>query len=191
MQARILRFICVAAVISMVTQTSCISAQDATDRYKTTQLSVNSATLGRETRQNDSHSPNLVFLDGFEYGVSRNGSSSYSRTRNPFVQTGGWAAVKAENVTGDWHGYLYTVSEIPGYKGDFPGRNSTSVLAIESLPDSMGAQTDFYLQYGTGTVPDTVPANVWFQFWIYSNHYDDPTDQNDQLSAYDSRFKFI
>jgi hypothetical protein len=32
---------------------------------------------------------------------------------------------------------------------------------------------------------------VWFQFWIYSNFYDDPTDQHDQLSQYGGRLKFI
>ncbi|MFN3484318.1 MAG: hypothetical protein ACK44W_02375, partial [Planctomycetota bacterium] len=30
---------------------------------------------------------------------------------------------------------------------------------------------------------DQVPGNVWFQFWIYVNYYDDPQDKEDQLSG--------
>jgi PKD repeat protein len=134
----------------------------------------------------------VLFYDNFEYNVSR--STQYTREGSPFVSSGGWAAVKSENISGEAnraHGYLYTVSEIPGYSGNFPGRDSNSVLAMEARPASMGGQTDFFLQYGTGSVPETVPGNVWFQFWVYSNRYDDPTNQNDQLSAYDGRFKFI
>jgi PKD repeat protein len=134
----------------------------------------------------------VTFYDSFEYTVNRDNSGYNNGLDNPFTNQGGWTGVKAVNITGSYNGYLYTVTEIPGYSGSFPGRNSNSVLAIEARPASMGGQTDFYLQYGHETASrDTVPANVWFQFWIYSNYYDDPTDQNDQLSRYEDRFKFI
>ncbi len=134
----------------------------------------------------------VTFYDSFEYTVNRNNSGYNDGGDNPFTNQGGWTGVKSVNITGGYNGYLYTVTEIPGYSGSFPGRNSNSVLAIEARPGSMGGQTDFYLQYGDITASrDTVPANVWFQFWIYSNRYDDPTDQNDQLSEYEGRFKFI
>jgi len=41
---------------------------------------------------------------------------------------------------------------------------------METLPESLQGQTDFYLQYGSRSgPPGQVPANVWFQFWIYIN----------------------
>ncbi|MCU7806740.1 MAG: PKD domain-containing protein [Candidatus Thiodiazotropha sp. (ex Semelilucina semeliformis)] len=134
----------------------------------------------------------VTFYDDFQYNVARTNSSDPTGVNNPFTSQGGWSRVKSENITGSHNGYLYTVNQIPGYGGSFPGRNSTSVLAIEARPGSMGSQTDFYLQFGDENAPlNTVPGNVWFQFWMYSNRYDDPTSQNDQLSAYDGRFKFI
>ena len=134
----------------------------------------------------------LLFFDSFEYSVSRNNAADPSGTNNPFTAQGGWTRVKSENTTGSHNGYIYTTSTIPGYNGPFPGTNSNSVLAVESLPASMGSQTDFYLQYGDeNAAANTVPGNVWFQFWIYSNNYDDPMNQNDQISQFDGRLKFI
>jgi len=134
----------------------------------------------------------VTFYDSFEYTVDRNNSADPTGVNTLFTSQGGWTRVKSINTTGSHNGYMYTVNQIPGYSGSFPGRNSTSVLAIEARPGSLGSQTDFYLQYGDENAPaNTVPGNVWFQFWIYSNRYDDPTNQNDQMSAYDGRFKFI
>lgn len=128
----------------------------------------------------------VSFYDTFEYNVDRNNSSDPTGVNNLFTSQGGWSRVKSENTTGSHNGYLYTVNQIPGYSGSFPGRNSSSVLAIEARPGSMGSQTDFYLQFGEENAPlNTVPGNVWFQFWIYSNRY------GDQMSAYDGRFKFL
>jgi hypothetical protein len=59
---------------------------------------------------------------------------------------------------------------------------------MEALPDSRGFQTDFYLEYGDGenaAYNNAVPGNVWFQFWIYVNHY------GSQRSRFDARNKFI
>jgi len=132
----------------------------------------------------------LIFMDTFEYKVSRDSNPDNYQI---FKQRGGWSHVKAENITGSHAGYLYTVKQIPGYSGTFPGKKSSSVLAIEARPGSFQSQTDFYLQYGDEQgPPDTVPGNVWFQFWIYPNHYRDPDDDSkDQLSAFAHRFKFI
>jgi PKD repeat protein len=133
----------------------------------------------------------VTFFDDFEYTIDRDSASDPTGTNNAFVNTGGWTRAKAVNITGSHNGYIYTIDEIPGYSGSFPGRDSTNVLALEALPGSMGSQTDFFLQYGEVGNPDSVPANVWFQFWIYPNYYDDPADLSDQLSTFDGRFKFI
>jgi PKD repeat protein len=143
-------------------------------------------------------SSDMLFSDNFEYRVDRNESAFYpSGVDNPFHNTGGWTAAKAVNVTGSHYGYLYTTMQIPGYAGVFPGDNPTGrVLVVEARAGSMCStsdpicQTDFWLQYGD-SAPGTIPADVWFQFWIYSNRYNDPTDQNDQISAYANRSKFL
>jgi len=123
----------------------------------------------------------LIFYDGFEYEVKRD-----ERNAKPaFITEGKWSVVKSQNQRGKGLGYLYTVERIPGYTGVFPGRNSKRVLAIEARSKTFKSQTDFYLQYGNGRGPnDQVPGNVWFQFWMYTNYYDDPEDKEDQLSGY-------
>ena len=132
------------------------------------------------------------FFDDFEYTVERNNSQYPTGIDNPFITNGGWNRVKSVNTTGSHNGYIYTVTEIPGYAGNFPGINSNRVLAIESLPGSMGSQTDFYLEYGEENGPDDrIPGDVWFQFWIYSNYFNDPDGENTQLSRYAGRMKFI
>lgn len=141
-----------------------------------------------------------LFSDDFEYVVDRTDTPIDETTiNNPFVTQGGWGRAKAINISGSFYGYLYTTTTIPGYTGPFPGRNSNRVLAIESRAGSMCTpadpicQTDFYLESpdrGQGT--ENIPGDVWFQFWIYSNYYNDPdNDANDQLSAYANRSKFI
>jgi len=141
-----------------------------------------------------------TFFDDFEYTVDKTtGAADPTGVNNPFTREGQWTRVKAINISGSHNGYLYTVDRIPGYDSGIPGYNtafpgigSNRVLAIEALPVSLGSQTDFYLQYGEENADtNTVPANVWFQFWIYPNYYDDPNNVNDQLSTYEERFKFI
>jgi PKD repeat protein len=131
----------------------------------------------------------ILFYDNFEYAVGRDNDPNAGDT---FKIEGGWSWVKAVNTTGSSRGYLYTTDRIPGYSGSFPGKSSNRVLVVESLPTSMSGQTDFYLQYGDENGPiNAIPANVWFQFWMYTNYYDDPANQEDQLSGYDTRNKFI
>ena len=130
----------------------------------------------------------LIFFDGFEYEVKRDELDE----RPGFIGSGRWSGVKSQNATGKGLGYLYTTSRIPGYRGAFPGRSSQRVLAMEARAKTFNNQTDFYLQYGgSREKADTVPADVWFQFWIYPNYYDDPQDQDDQLSGFGDGFKFI
>jgi hypothetical protein len=126
-------------------------------------------------------SSKLIFHDGFEYEVKRD-----ERNERPaFITEGNWSGVKSENQRGKGLGYLYTVDRIPGYTGPFPGRDSKRVLAIEARSKTFKNQTDFYLQYGNARGPaNQVPGNVWFQFWLYVNYYDDPKDQEDQLSGF-------
>lgn len=104
--------------------------------------------------------------DNFEYEATRTGTGAEA-----FVLSGGWTAVKAINSNNSGtRGYLYTATSIPGFVGVFPGSSSSSVACFEFLPETMGDQTDVYLHFG-GDADDTVPANVWFQYWIYPQRY--------------------
>lgn len=126
----------------------------------------------------------LIFFDNFEYAVGRNDSNA----ANLFQLSGFWNGAKTEqsNSSGA-NGFLYTATSIPGYSGAFPGNASSRVLVMEALPNSEGAQTDFYLQYGNGedaAYDNAIPGDVWFQFWVYVNHY------GSQMSSFDTG-KFI
>ncbi len=126
----------------------------------------------------------IKFYDDFNYVVNRTGDTLDA------IRAHGWGGGKAENFGNRGKGYIYTTTQIPGYNGSFPGRNSTRVLALEGRPSTFGVQTDFYLHYGSPD-PETLPGNVWIQYWIYINDYDDPTDQNDQMSHFENNGKFI
>lgn len=128
-----------------------------------------------------------LFLDDFEYVANRLDAGA----REVFIANG-WHTAKTQATRSGSNGYVYTVDQIPGYYGVFPGRNSRRVLAMEALPTSLGHQTDFYLQYGNASMSaETIPGNVWFQYWIYLNYYDAPAGQQDQLSRFATRNKFI
>jgi len=137
----------------------------------------------------------VTFFDDFNYAAGRDNPNVVS-----IFQNAGWNWVKTMQAgeTGS-HGYVYTTDRIPGYNGTFPGTNSNRVLAIEALPWSLGVpgqwnQTDFYLEYGCYDAVcsnENIPGNVWFQFWIYPNYYDDPNDLEDQLSGSGRRMKFL
>lgn len=127
-----------------------------------------------------------LFMDGFEYHIARDNENG----RRIFIDNG-WSGAKAVNLTGSHAGYLYTVDRIPGYTGKFPGKNSKYVLAVEGRPSLFNTQTDFWLQYGYGKGGDKIPGDVWFQFWMYINYYDDPKDKEDQLSHFGMKGKII
>jgi PKD repeat protein len=139
----------------------------------------------------------VTFYDNFDYVAGRDDPNVVRAFQNA-----GWAGAKTVQAGEPGaRGYIYTTDHIPGYNGPFPGSNSNRVLALEALPNTLGnhstgfwgdLQTDFYLQYGNSNGSrETIPGNVWFQFWIYPNYYDDPNDQEDQLSGFDRRFKFL
>jgi hypothetical protein len=107
-----------------------------------------------------------TFFDNFEYNVGR----SDSNARTTFMSHG-WTGVKTNQMGDTGNGYLYTATSIPGYSGSMP--SGSRVLVVEALPRQLAGneefiQTDFYLQLGREDGPRTaIPANVWFQFWIY------------------------
>jgi hypothetical protein len=131
----------------------------------------------------------LLFFDDFEYDVGREEANA----PQIFQTEGGWSWAKTYQAGEPGaRGYMYTSNRIPGFSGSFPGTGSTRVLAMEALPTSLAGQTDFYLQYGDENASaDTIPADVWFQFWIYPNHYDDPADVEDQRSVFSRSNKFL
>jgi PKD domain len=119
-----------------------------------------------------------LFYDSFEYDAGREDSGVTS-----IFQNNGWSAVKTQQVSPERNprGYIYTTDTVPGYEGGMlPGANSQRVVAMEALPTTLGnyigpdtfwgdMQTDFYLQFGgADQPPGTIPADVWFQFWLYT-----------------------
>jgi len=74
------------------------------------------------------------------------------------------------------------VSAIPGHSGLAPG-STQRALCINSLAGTTGMQTDFYFRIGS--VLGDIPANVWFQFWVYVAH------SGAQLTRFHGREKFI
>jgi hypothetical protein len=110
------------------------------------------------------HEVKPLFFDDFEYDVSRSAEDAEVAFR-----ARGWTDVKANNS----HfrrgaGYLYT---------KYDSVRKSRVLVMESLPSTAptpegfrAGQTDYWLKIGG--LPDsdlnTIPANVWFQFWTYA-----------------------
>lgn len=121
----------------------------------------------------------LIFFDNFEYIVDR----SDPNANRIFIEQGRWTGAKTmQSQSPGARGYLYTVNQIPGFNGTFPGNNSQRILAMEALPHTLRFQTDFFLQYGIGADPayeNAIPSNVWFQFWIYINHHGEQRSQID------------
>jgi len=128
-----------------------------------------------------------LFFDDFDYVAARDDANIVSVFQN---QGWNWAKTAQDPNSNGPKGYLYTTTRIPGYSGPFPGSNSSRVLALEALPATFGGQTDFYLEYA-GASNESIPGDVWFQFWVYPNYHDDPADQEDQLSEFGDGFKFI
>lgn len=126
-----------------------------------------------------------LFFDDFDYTVTS--SAANAAANSAAFLAAGWSGVKALNcvVNNGAAGNLFTtaVTSIPGHTGSAPG-STQRALCINALPLTLGAQTDFYLQYGT-TTPGTIPANVWFQFWMY------PCRSGAQQHKFGNRDKFL
>jgi len=133
-----------------------------------------------------------LFFDDFDYVVT-DSLEQGSANREAFWAAG-YSRIKAENVdsAGDGEqstqtggsGYLYTVevSSIPGHTGAAPGSTSRA-LCINSRAGTDGSQTDFYFQLGSAL--GDIPANVYFQFWVYVAR------SGEQQSQFHAREKFI
>ncbi|MBX7082140.1 MAG: hypothetical protein K1X88_23230 [Nannocystaceae bacterium] len=117
----------------------------------------------------------VLFFDDFEYDVGHDDAGKFEPGA-PFVNAGwSWGKDAIEGGTGAG-GWLYTADAIPGFEGAMPGVGSSRVLCVQSgagsyagVIDGAWRQTDFYLQYGDpqeGSL-ETIPADVWFQQWIY------------------------
>ncbi len=137
--------------------------------------------------------PGVVFFDDFNYIVNKFDSAETKIAR---FTAAGWSGMKDEQTRpGGASGYLSTVTSIPGYSGQIPGRSGRA-LRMEGLPTTLGNisgpsgtwrnQTDFYLSYGSAFGSQTsVPGNVWYQFWIYIN------DSGNERSHWSNRNKLI
>ncbi|HEY0687072.1 MAG TPA: hypothetical protein VGD45_32310 [Steroidobacter sp.] len=102
-----------------------------------------------------------LFFDNFDYEASRSGGVS------SVFPAHGWTHVKAENSNeASGNGWIYTRAD---------STLGSRVLVLESIPGSTAmegmpySQTDYYLQLGReGSTTQTLPANVWIQFWTYA-----------------------
>ena len=135
----------------------------------------------------------VVIFDQFEYVVDREDPSAVA-----LFTTQGWSYAKTEQVTNGAHGWLYTTTTVPGYSGQFPGLDSTRVLALEARPRAFDPimigdppvpvwQTDFFLQLGGNSAEydNYIPGDAWLQFWMYPAHTGGVT------STFDGRSKFF
>lgn len=124
----------------------------------------------------------LIFFDDFDYDIGREDTDADDQ----FVSQGGWTVCKTEQAGEPGANlYLYTVDAIPGYGGAFPGGGSR-VLCQEGVVGSQSGQSDGYLQYGA-SVDNTIPANAWFQYWVYHQNH----AGSGQESLWVSRSKWI
>lgn len=101
--------------------------------------------------------PGVVFFDDFNYVVNKLDSADTKIAR---FTAAGWTGVKDEVTRpGGANGYMYTRADAPGCGSAPNGR----MLTMEGLPRTLGFQTDFYLQLGSGNAGD-IPARTYIQF---------------------------
>lgn len=121
----------------------------------------------------------VIFQDGFEYIAPLPGDNQVS---NAWISHG-WNFAKDEAIwPGDGcsagaKGYLTTETSIPGYNGSFPGKIGGSSRVVKfylrsgtCFAQTGYGQTDVWLK-AQGSDNTYIPQNVWYQFWIYINHY--------------------
>lgn len=141
----------------------------------------------------------VVFFDNQYYGGDNVAATDTGWLTK--IQAAGWNTGKACNYsgvypptgsypsssceTGNPYGFFYTVTSTPGMAGTIPGNGKA--LAVEGWGNTLGGQTDFYLQYGSeGGAVGQVPADVWFQFWILAE-----TDMSwDMGSSQENKFLY-
>lgn len=136
---------------------------------------INSLIVGIIVSSNFGAYADIRLRDNFEYNVSREQTGKSAA----FAAGGGWSGAKSNPENPGACGYIYTSASIPGFSGTFPGSNSSRVLSMEFLPQGLNClvgenwwQTDAYLAIGgQGAPQNTIPPNMWVQFWIYINNF--------------------
>lgn len=133
-------------------------------------------------------SAELLFFDDFNYVA--NPDTIVSSSDNPFVHAGGWNGLKSVETDPSFsdNGSLTTVTKAQfdantGTSMPWPGGDSSYTLRMAG--NNRAGGTDFYLALGDGNQEDFIPANVYFQFWIYMNRH------GDEITAVETRHKML
>lgn len=130
-------------------------------------------------------SAELLFFDNFNYSATN--ETIIDGQDNPFVRAGGWNGMKSiETGSYSENGSLTTVTKSQfntrsGTESPWPGNSDYALRMVHEGSQ----QSDFYLQLGDGNSADFIPANVYFQFWIYLNRH------GSEVTAVNSRNKFL
>lgn len=128
----------------------------------------------------------------FDVTITENPLNNTERAENKVIfMSEGWEGSKAMNLdaapqSDGAAGKIYTVSASEfetrtGYTGIIPGLNSTRVGKMEALALSVNQQTDFYGGFSEPGNYQKIPADVWFQHWLYVN--DNGTEQTNIISG--------
>ena len=146
--------------------------------------------VAKQVQQGGGSDPlaNAVWGDEFNYAVSR--GSVTDPDDNAFIDNGPWSRCKSEeDPLSNARGYIYTVNPLTGIPGNSvnPSSRSEYVVCLEGLPNTLGAQTDFYLQRGSAGASDSdvLPGDVWIQYWRRL------VRSGSQMSARPGRAKFL
>lgn len=135
---------------------------------------------------------NPLFFDDYHYVVTSDVAQG-AANRMAFF-TAGYSRIKALNVDNAGQGtqssqtggggrlFTVDVSTIPGFSGTAPG-STQRALCINSQAGTTGQQTDFYFRIGAAI--GDIPANVYFQFWVYVAR------SGNQLTQFHGREKFL
>jgi len=120
-----------------------------------------------------------IFVDDQNYTITT--SDNINTFRGGSAPAGApWTSLKVRNGTdapypaspGDvignnrGSGWIYTVDAIPGDPNPIPGAVRRRALCIENYSTTLGTQDEIRISYGSQAT-DTIPPDVWFQFWIY------------------------
>lgn len=134
--------------------------------------------VGENTGSSGSGSPaqsvvivpgDISLFDTFAYDVSRLDSRKLSPATNPFITTGVWGGFADAVINPGYGGYMYTSNDAGQSGGVIPGQAGTHFLVMESAPTELDPiyQTDMFVEPPATGALDYIPADVWFQFWIY------------------------
>lgn len=117
------------------------------------------------------------FYDDFNYQADE--TNIISNSNNPFVSVGGWHGLRTGD-TGNNGGFgtMRTIarSAFESRTGSniWPGGDSNYALRIQA-PNDRGVDINLWLG-DENSDPNFIPADIWFQFWIYFNRYGTEAD---------------